>query len=305
MDIVHGESVERLITESLEHVEVMNLKNLKHLYVSFLLRIDSTLLSGLEQLKEIHTNDPKTVSMLFEQKQRYARADLKIYLYGLLLNGPDDPATNAEKSDHPSTLSSEAFAQLAENRTRQADRIPFYSFLDYSDIARVAPEFEVDLLRRFTELNQVKVDCPVQDVQRYLDLLKNFNQISSLEFAGVQPQDLFDRLPEHCAVQRLTIGRAPSDLAFLFRLKHLTHLHLGWWAITDEFVRKAFGELPSLYWLGSKCLDEWTTIELARPNRFKVSVPGKATRTVSGLDAVIEFILGKEKPKKRKAKVLE
>ena len=31
--------------------------------------IDPTVLSSLQQLKEIHTNDPRSVSILFEQKK--------------------------------------------------------------------------------------------------------------------------------------------------------------------------------------------------------------------------------------------
>ena len=92
VEIVHGESVERLITDSSEYLEVMTLKNLKYLSAGYFLRTDSTLLSSLKQLKEIRTDSKWAVSELFEQKQQYGRDDLKVYFKGLLLYGPDDPA---------------------------------------------------------------------------------------------------------------------------------------------------------------------------------------------------------------------
>ena len=38
-----------------------------------------------------HRDVSENVSRLFDQKQQYGRFDLKIYLYGLLLNSADDP----------------------------------------------------------------------------------------------------------------------------------------------------------------------------------------------------------------------
>ena len=94
LDIVHGESVESLTINGLALVEVAKLKNLRYLSTERF-PYDSTFLSGLEQLEEIHTQNKWAISELFEQKQRYGRADLEIYFNGLLLNGPDDPAIHA------------------------------------------------------------------------------------------------------------------------------------------------------------------------------------------------------------------
>ena len=73
--IVHGESVERLLTDRLKRTAVKNLKNLKYLHIGYS-DIDSTLLSDLQQLKAIHLDDEDGVYELFEQKQRYDRTDL-------------------------------------------------------------------------------------------------------------------------------------------------------------------------------------------------------------------------------------
>ena len=299
LNIVHGESVERLITTGLEHVEVANLKNLKYLYIRYLLQErESKLLSGLKQLKEIHLQSNYRVSELFELKQRSGRADLKIHLCGLLLNGPHDPAINALRYPFFDYLNGKWLVCLVENPSRLADVIPFHRGLEYSAIKDVAPGLEVDLLKRFTDLKKIKVDRPVQDIQRFLDLLK---KCYIVELNGDQPQELFDRLPEHCAVQCLTIHRTrPSDLRFLFQLNHLIHLDLGWPA-ESETVRGAFELLPVLssfkfrrsYIPAYGYYREVVQIQIVVPERFRVSDAGRKTKTFSEFNSVIQSLFGK------------
>ena len=304
LEIVHGESVERLLADSLEYTEVKNLKNLQYLYVDYVPGADRTFLSSLQQLKEFHTNDSLNVSELFEQKQQLGRADLKVYLWGLLLNGPEDPAINALQNSFPDDLTRESFVCLAENRSRLADQIPFYDFLRYSAIEGVPLGLEVNVLKKFIDLKSVEVDHPVQNIQRFLDLLKNCARIVELTFNGDQPQDLFDRLPEHCAVQKLSIYRPPSDLAFLFRMKHLIDLDLNTTSIDSETVRRAFDELPVLssfrFWISELEI----TIQVDHPKQFRVLVDNKL-KTVSDLNAAIEFIFGIKRSRKRTADELE
>ena len=60
---------------------------------------------------------------------------------------------------------------------------------------------------------------------------------------GEQPQQLFDRLPEHSDVQLLSIASEPSDFRFLFRLNHLIDLGCS---IDAETIWKVFEELQFL-----------------------------------------------------------
>ena len=296
VQIVQADSVKTLLVDWLGYTEVKKLKNLQYLYVKnfpwadSIAGIDSTFLSNLQQLKEIHTNEPKDISKLFEQKQRYGRADLKIYLCGLLLNGPNDPAINAFRSCCPSYLTKESLVCLAENSSRLADQIPFYRSLDYSAIECVAPGLEVDLLERFADLNKVTVYNPVQNIQRFLDLLKNWENISKLSFTCDHPQNLYDRLPEHCAVQKLTIYSPPSNLAFLFQLKHLIDLYIDW-SIDSETVRRAFEVLPALFWLRFKYGQKRVSIDVYHSKEIWVSV-NNTEKTFYNLNAAIEFIFG-------------
>ena len=294
LKIVHSESVERLLVDRWEYTEVKKLKNLQYLYVKDLPAIDSMFLSSLWQLKEIHLQNNRRVSKLFEQKSRSGRADLKIYLCGLLLNGPDDPARNALGDSSFEFLRGEWLVCLAKNPSRLADQIPFYRSLDSTAIEKfVPPGLEANLLKRCTDLNEVIAYSPVQDIERFLSLLKNFESIVELEFRGAQPQDLFDRLPEHCAVQKLIINNGPSDLAFLFRLKHLIELYVDC-PINRKTFRRAFEELPVLSRFGcwkAGRYSEFVSVETICHNQFKVSIGIiSKVKIVSDLKAAIEFL---------------
>ena len=317
LNIIHGESVERLISvQSFFEVEqeLMNLKNLQVLYLAdFLPNIDPNFLLSLKQLKEIHLNDRRFLSSLFQQKQRWGRTELKIYVAGLLLNGPDDPEKNIIDGFYSHTyLRREIIGYLAEistgsKRSRLADEMLFYRDLSYTYIKSIAPGLEINLLKKFTELNEIQIHLPVRDIERFLGLLKNLENIVELVFKFFdQPQDLFDRLPEHCAVQCLAIDSRPSDLGFLFRLKNLIHLHLD--RLTDvELVRRAFEELPVLssfsfresldssgYYRSSGFDRDENKVELDRSKRFSVSI-FERTGSFSNLNDVVEFLLGKKR----------
>ena len=286
-EFVHGELVERLLIEQFQFTEVKKLKNLQFLYIENLPEIDSTFLSSLQQLKEIHMNDSRNVSELFEQKQRSGRADLKIYFYGLLLNGPHDPAINTLQYSSSRYLSREWLVCLTQNRSRLANQIPFHGSFICWTIEGVAPE--VDILKRFTDLNKLIVKRPVQDIERFLDLLKNCENIVQLWVVCDQPQDLFDRLPEHSAVQKLTLTCPPPDLAFLFRLKHLIRLCVHW-PIDIETVRRAFEELPALSWFIFRYGQKQASIEIVQSKQFWVKVDDDEDKIVSDLNAAMEIV---------------
>ena len=82
--IVDGESVEQVLSDRWNNLPVeslRNLRNLKKLTVGpFGQIVDSMFLPSLEQLKEVELEDRRHLENLFEQKHRYGRTDLKIYL---------------------------------------------------------------------------------------------------------------------------------------------------------------------------------------------------------------------------------
>ena len=297
--IVHRESVERLLTDELQYTDVTTLKNLQYFYhyhYHFRPKIDRTFLSGLEQLKEVHVYSSEHADRLFEQKQRYGRTDLKIYLWGLLLNDPDDPAIDSlfECLDEDE----EALIELASNPSRLADEIPFKESLSYPATNRVDPEVAIDIVSKFTGLTWFTVNGPVQDIERFLNILKNLPNIPNLVLWDDHPQDLFDRLPEHSALQELSINSAPSNLEFLRRLKDLKNLDVDC-SVDVELIRNLFQELPFLSYFVFKFNNKHAAIDVIRDSGwthrkgFEVSCDSKRAK-VPDLEAAIQFFVESE-----------
>lgn len=259
-------------------MEVMKLKSLKYLRTDSYGNFNPTFLSALLQLKEIHLIYNDETSKLFEQKRQNGRVELKIFFFGVLLNGPDDPAMSFYYYFHKR----ETFVHLAENPSRLADEIPIRRMLNYAAVERVIRGLENNFVARLTDLNGLKTLFPVKDVQRFLDFLKNFGQIVHIEFLCDQPRDLFDRLSEHCAVQSLFIGCKLSDFRFLFRLEHLMRLELNF-PIDVELIRNVFEKLQFLllfiFWQMKKKICQKVTIKKGdHLKRFEVPVGDKAAK---------------------------
>ena len=291
LDLVHAESVKLLVVDRLEYTEIKQMKNLHYLYMHVCdePEIDSTPLSDLEQLKEIRltwTDHQNTTPQLFDQKQRYDRAHLKIFYFGLLLNGPQDPAMAYDFDN----LSDESLGYLIANQSRLADEIPLCSHFYYKTIQRVSPELTIDIVKRFTSLAAISVSTPVRDHERFLNFLKVFSNIERLGIYCGQPQELFDRLPDHTALQNLSMHSPPLDLGFIYRLKNLIFLEMRC-SIDAETIRKLFKRLEFLSWLEFSYLGfkNSVIIQADQPGHLKVSVNGERTE-VPDLNAAIQFI---------------
>ena len=255
LDLVAVESVERVTIDKFEQIPVKQLKNLKQLYVrsSYRSSIDPTLLSSLSQLKEVYLNEREHLPEIFEQKRRYDRAYVKVYLSGLLLDGPEHPVIASHSYSYQ-----KFFLHLAANQSRLAEEIPFYSYLHYSTIECVTPEVATNVLKRLTDLTEIIVDEQVRDTERFLLFLRTFGNIARLSFLSDQPRDLFDRLPEHSAVQKLTI-QLPPDPQFLYQLKHLNELYTG--SLNADVILRVLEKLQLISLFEFSCIGKRVKIE--------------------------------------------
>lgn len=283
--IVYPESVERLIVTGINQI-AKKLTNLKYLYTNDRLRIDSTFLSDLEQLKEIHLEHRQIVMQLFEQKQLYGRTELKIYYCGCLLNSAQDPTIHS-LSDYFDEVTLD---YLAKNPYRLADEIPLREWFSCSTIERSTLASDRNLLKRFTGWKGIRVDRPILDIQCFLELLKNCDHIAELSFYGEHSQYLFDRLPEFCAVQKLTIFDAPADLDFLCELKHLVELTVSSPA-NVEYIRKLLEQLPFLLSLQLYYPGKAFEIKIVGLNQFKVRSKSGKLASFYNLKSVIQHIV--------------
>ena len=289
LELVHADSVEWLDTDFNRHLEVKKLSNLKYFFERIYSTISTELLPGLGQLKELHLIERSSLWELFEQRQKYGLADLKFYLFSCLVNGPDDPAMDAL------IYFQVPIDYLAANPSRMADYIPFSDYVRYEEIEHLPSEFAISFLNRSSNLVRMTVYKPVQDIEHFLNVIEN--HIADLEFAecpeGGQLQELFDRLPEHCDVQKLKIGYVPSNLEFLFRLKHLMSLTIKQYSISVETVRKVLEGLPFLLKFKFTFENKRVTMKVVNlfktPKLFKLCM-NEEEQLVADLNAAIQFV---------------
>ena len=295
LELVHADSVEWLDKDYV-NVKTKNLKNLKYLFDRRFIFptnpvTNEQFLSGLRQLKELHLTNRNKLWDLFEQRQKYGLADLKFYCWGCLVNGPDDPVIDHLIYDRT------PIGLLAANPSKMSSYIPFCDYFRYEEFQDVSSEFVISFLNRCSNVVEMTVYKPVMDIERFLHLLENSNYIAELKFAecpeGGQPQELFDRLPEHCAVQKLTIGYVPLNFEFLFRLKHLMSLNIVGSSISAETVRKILKELPFLFEFEFLYANKRVTMKVVNlfetPKLFKLCVD-RREQPFGDLNAVIQFV---------------
>ena len=295
LNFVYGESVEWLFIGFMDNVKVEKLKNLKILYIGSTLSIvDFPLLFGLKHLKAIHLTGYYKFRELFELKQQHGRADLQIYRLGCLLDGPDDPAIHSGFDQ----FNGKNFLYLAANPSSLADEIPFWRALNYTAIEHLSAESQATILDRLTDLDGICLVDSVQDTERLLNFLKTFSykfQFENLLFYNDQSQSLFDRLPEHCAVQKLLLGGNVSDFEFLFRLEHLVELWL-FDHIDSQLICRAFNELHFLQAIFLKHFNVKVERSIETPRRYRATeIRGSGEVNTPDLNEVIRFI--EKKPK--------
>lgn len=251
LEIVHTESVERILIDHTEYLDMEKFQNLKYLYC-FELESNASFLPKLEQLKEIHLSFQGLRETL-RQKETYWLRNLKVYFCGLPLNNLTDLDGFLDDYDdfdyYYISLTKERFSRYVENHSRLADEIHAFRFLEYSEIdAAISSGVPIDFWKRFVNLSMILVEKPIHSkaIPRFLQFLKDVENIASLSFKNSQPQDLFDRLPDHCALQELTIsGNEHLDLEFLFRLKDLTKISISH-RIKSDFLRRLLREFEFL-----------------------------------------------------------
>lgn len=305
LNLVH-ESVEMLYINMLEDITELRsgeplelakrLGKLKYCYVKSSLFSNYHFLFRLKQLQEVHVYQRICAHALITGKRQYGRDHLMIYLCGLLLNDLDDPLFDYKRLPHPGGFMGNTLAFLAENLPILADNpFPFCRQLYYSAIELVPARLKTSLLKRFVDFDTLKVDIPVKQIQHFLDFLTSFKHIAALCFSGSdQAQDLFNRLPDHCAVQQLAIYQAVPDFEFLFRLKHLIHLKVGTSSFGIELIRRAFEELKFLSYFQlvykERIIEICIEANIDNQKQFAVKFRNRFPRNFTELNDAIKFI---------------
>ena len=108
-----------------------------------------------------------------------------------------------------------------------------------------------DFWDRLVHLEKITLTGRVENVEQFLDFLRNRPNVRVLNFRHSQPQDLFNQLAAHCSsskIQTLLFDDYDFneflDLTFLFKFEYLTKLWIKW--IDANFILKLFEELKFL-----------------------------------------------------------
>ena len=244
LDITYPESIETVWVPMEYLLDLQSLKNLKVLHCSTFYELNDSLLSSLQQLKEIHLTKKRTAfEQLHDQKRRNGRSELKIYYHGLCLDSPDDYPQFPDTDGYPLLLQ-EHLRFMAANYSRLADALPLHRNIYYSDEA--VRQMPADFWPRLSNLSEIETWKPVTDEEQFLQLLANCPGVRSLMFNS--SQDLFWELclhPSSLKIQALFLEFTPDDpyrdLSFLLELENLIELTV--WSINIKIVPKIFKRL--------------------------------------------------------------
>ena len=286
LNIIHVESVQHVVAYSMRHLDVSKFENLQD--ISWSDYRSAECLWDLKKLKEIHLTGG-SLKEVFDLQEKYWEEHhlyLMVYFCGLQVDyhyRDMDRLTCKDSGDYFPSNSwiSHVYRCVHSDKDPQklADefRVRYQSPMDYSKIEETVPMMPVDFWKRFANLNEIVVSEPIElkKVGRFLQFLENLESVTSLRFESRQPQDLYDRLPEHCAIQGLQISVARNlNSGFLCRLKHLINASVVY-RVSGDIILRVFKELQFIRSftfinrVGSSveiCLDE--------SRRFVISVGG-------------------------------
>lgn len=329
LNIVHTESVESVRTPNFGRLAVESFKNLKLLYLGFG-EISDSFLSGLEQLREIHT-DHDQFEQLNEQKQRYGRNELKVYFRGVCLDDPSDYPDFLDSMPYCLNFSEEVLSFMIENYPRLADQVGYYSRIVYSQMLteRPAPpkgpthpfysdyfmdkddfedlQNETSFLRtpipsdfwcRLFALKEIELDIESKNVEQFLQFLSACPRVRSLLIRYVQPQALLAQLPFYCSPQVLKMYTwIQEEVTFLPKFKGLIRLSLGTCSL--NFIRDVFKQQKLLryflfYYRGTKF-----QLELGKLKPPRLLLNGRELGPFTDLDMIAEFLFDYATPARR------
>lgn len=289
LQLVHPETVRRVLLDNYGLLEVEKLENLERLFCTEIYLFGSSFLVNLKKLKEVHFNSHySTLETLHEQRQSHGRFDLQTFYRGICL---DTPADYDRFPDYP-VLDEPVMACVVENYARVADCLPLYCSIYYSRFERHVPLVPADFWSRLTNVKSLEVDRQIENVQQFFDFLRCFDQVQSLGFNRPQPQHLFDQLPVHLPQLEsleLNYQNPDLDLAFLFKLTHLIDLSLD--EVDAELVKRILQELKFVRLLRFYQENETEAcIRVGRSKEFSLQSGEPAKEILTDFDGLIRIL---------------
>lgn len=282
------------VAEFQENRKLLNkFTEIEHLFCKRFESIDDDFLAHHPKLKQIHFDgNDQVFAQLKNQKERLHRRELKIYFIGIHFDHLPQYSSAFNHSD----LYEKNVKLLAENypKNRVANVLPFVDQINYNSVEENFKQLPKDLVRRFVNLEQVRVTNKVNDQQKFTSFLTACSNFSYLKLINSELDAYFysSLLPECCpSLTGLTIKDKhvdELDFEFLFRLDYLITLITNK-QLSIEFVADLFSKLKHFEQIWFNHLEDKVRIVTQEDRSLRLYINEKESQ-FNNSDDMFEFM---------------
>lgn len=266
---------------------------IEQLYCKRFESIEDDFLLNHPQLKQVHFDGTDQVfAKLKAQKERLHRRDLKIYFLGIHFDHLPQYSSALNHSD----LYEKNVKLLAENYPKQkvAGVLPFVEQVNYNIYEENFKQLPKDLVRRFVNLEQVRVTNKVNDPRKFANFLTACSNFSNLKLVNSALDSHFysHLLPECCpSLTGLTIKDQhvdELDFDFCFRLDYLITLITNK-QLSIEFVYDLFTRLKHFEQIWFNHLEDKVRIVTREDRSLRLFINEKESQ-FNDVEEMFEFM---------------
>lgn len=267
--------------------------NLEYLYCKRFDSIEDDFLANYPNLKQIHFDgDDQVFAKLKAQKDRLRNKELKIFFLGIHYDHLPQYSSAYNRSD----LYEKNVKLLADGypKNKIADVLPFVEHLNYNICEEHFKQLPKDLLKRFVNLEEVRVTSKINDQPKFIAFLRACSNFSNLKLINSKLNSSFYtvQLPVCCpSLTGLTIKDETIeelDFDFLFRLGHLTNLVTNK-QLSIEFVNELFSRLKHFEQIWFNHLEDKIRIVTDEDRTLRLFINEKETQ-FHHVDKMFDFM---------------
>ena len=282
------DNIKLLYPQRIKHAEFQEKRkllkkfvNLEFLYCKHFESIEDNFLANYPKLQQIHFDgNDQVFAKIKQQKDRLHKNELKIYFLGVQYNELPQYSSAFNHSD----LYEKNVKLIAKNypKNKIASILPFVENINYNIYEDNFKQLPKDLLRRFVNLEQVKVTNKLADQLKFIQFLRTCSNFSSLMLINSTLNlDFYAKLIE-CSpsLTGLTIkddNIEELDFQFLFKFNYLIKLVTNK-QLSIEFVRELFSKLKHFEQIWFQHLDDKIRIVTSEKRMLRLFVNEKETQ---------------------------
>lgn len=239
-------------------------KNLEKFYCEFLTNdedyelnnLPKDILSLLPKLKELHCSrlvKKNVIAGVLSSKNKLRRQNFKLFFNGLeieCLNQLETYTTYFEEGYEFLSDAKENFEILLDNFSKLSNFNQYVSDVNYTSICKKFKNgINSEFFKKFVSIRNVVVDKPIENVNHFVNFLKECKILSSLELNNAAlDQSFYDNLAIYCpSVSHLKIrDEKPINSDFLLKFNKMFSFSINQNATFDT-IEKAFLKFDLLH----------------------------------------------------------